>query len=71
MESILKYGVRDRDNTAVYVLGIIDLLQVWNFKKRGERFFKSLAGAVTSQLSAAPPEEYQPRFCAMVSQMLH
>mmetsp|Transcript_29302 Transcript_29302/g.44134 ORF Transcript_29302/g.44134 Transcript_29302/m.44134 type:complete len:180 (-) Transcript_29302:99-638(-) len=48
----------------VYHIGVIDYLQNWSIKKRGERFLKSMFKDSSFQhnISAVPPKPYQARF---------
>ena len=47
----------------IYFLGIIDILQLYNRKKKIEHFFKSrCTTARRERLSCVPPAEYASRF---------
>jgi hypothetical protein len=43
-------------------MGIIDILQVWNWQKRMERFAKAVRGKDIEGLSAIDPQAYRDRF---------
>ena len=43
-------------------MGIIDILQTWNWQKRAERFVKALRGMDIDGLSAIEPKQYRRRF---------
>ena len=48
-----------------YFLGMVDVLQEWNFAKRLERFFKVwVLRKDPAGISAAPPLQYAARFKA-------
>jgi hypothetical protein len=49
----------------VYYLGIIDILQQYDLRKRGETLFKGLVYPVAG-LSAVNPEAYADRFVAFL-----
>ena len=51
---------RSADGTKRYFLGIIDTLTIYNWKKRGESFFKRMF--ISKDVSAIPPIKYQFRF---------
>ena len=58
-----------------YYLGVIDMLQKWNFKKRLERWTKIIlkgrwAEGVRNGMSAVEPESYRRRFLAGMSHQL-
>ena len=47
----------------IYHIAIIDYLQDWSFKKKGERFIKTnLLGKDPDNLSAIEPKTYAQRF---------
>jgi len=53
----------DQPESQDYILGIIDILQDYNFSKRGEYFLKVYGKCKDrTGLSAIPPEDYQTRF---------
>lgn len=56
---------------SVFVFGIIDLLQVWNNKKRVESAAKTkLLGRDEHGISAVKPDEYSVRFHEFLTQRL-
>jgi len=58
-----KGGMISTNGEVVYIIGIIDQLQSWNYKKMGENFAKSIIYLSTRQkISAVPPLEYGTRF---------
>jgi hypothetical protein len=51
------------DGKRVYYLGLIDVLQTWDFSKKAEKLLKTkLRGAAADSLSATPPIPYYDRF---------
>lgn len=51
------------DAPGTYYIGIIDVLQEWNFKKRLERFVKTnILRYDADGISAMPPDDYRSRF---------
>ena len=51
------------EGPSVYYLGVVDILQEWNWEKQLERYFKILfKSAEPEGLSAVPPEDYNTRF---------
>lgn len=58
--SVAEDGVTPRDE--VYYLGIIDILQVYNARKRAEHLFKSFRYD-SNAISAIAPDAYAKRFC--------
>jgi len=46
----------------IYILGIIDYLETWNARKKGERWYKSLF-ARKETISSQSPAFYSQRFC--------
>jgi len=54
-------GILSSDRSAVYFIGIIDVLTEYNLKKRGEHFAKSLLHG-SSLISAVPPAKYRRRY---------
>ena len=46
----------------VYILGIIDYLETWNMRKKGEKWYKSLF-TKSEAISSQSPEYYSERFC--------
>ena len=55
-----------QDGSAVYYIGIIDILCQWDTKKRVENFFKSIRYDGRG-ISAVPPQEYADRFNAFLA----
>jgi 1-phosphatidylinositol-4-phosphate 5-kinase len=47
---------------AVYYIGIIDILTVYNWKKRAAHFFKKFTIGCCHEIDTEPPSVYQPRF---------
>lgn len=45
-----------------YYMGIIDILQEWDWSKRAEQALKGLGGQDIAGVSCIPPEEYRIRF---------
>lgn len=57
----------------IYHLGIIDMLQKWNWKKKSEQYLKRVFGCHCADyefLSAVEPESYKERFKAMTRRVL-
>lgn len=54
----------------VYFVGIIDILQEWDWEKQMEKVGKMLIGKSGSGISAIPPDAYCQRFKARVAQIL-
>lgn len=54
----------------VYFVGIIDILQEWDWEKQMEKVGKMLIGKSGSGISAVPPDAYCQRFKARVAQIL-
>lgn len=44
-----------------YILGIIDYLETWNMRKKGEKWYKSIF-TQSSEISSQSPEFYCQRF---------
>eukprot|EP01126_Amoeba_proteus_P003930 TRINITY_DN11324_c0_g1_i1.p2 TRINITY_DN11324_c0_g1~~TRINITY_DN11324_c0_g1_i1.p2 ORF type:complete len:165 (-),score=35.79 TRINITY_DN11324_c0_g1_i1:20-514(-) len=63
--------LRSEDGTKTYFIGVIDILQEWNFSKRFERwvkvFFKFEDG---DGISAVNPERYSDRFLTRISEFV-
>lgn len=57
-------------DTEVYFVGIIDILQEWDWEKQMEKVGKMLLGKSGSGISAVPPDAYSQRFKARVAQIL-
>ncbi|TYZ58776.1 hypothetical protein PybrP1_003345 [[Pythium] brassicae (nom. inval.)] len=60
----------DDSDTEVYFVGIIDILQEWDWEKQMEKVGKMLIGKSGSGISAVPPDAYCQRFKARVAQIL-
>ena len=65
-------GVRGRDEHGkpvdeIYYIGIIDILQQWNWKKKGELRFKRV-WYTPYELSCVPPTTYAARFVEFMKQ---
>jgi hypothetical protein len=59
------------DGAEVYHVGIIDFLQVWDWSKRREAFYKTTFMRRNGRLiSAVPPGEYCRRFQAFMAQVV-
>jgi hypothetical protein len=58
------------DATEVYFVGIIDILQEWDWEKKIERAGKVLIGKSSRGISAVAPHWYCRRFQARVAQLL-
>jgi len=57
------HGVMSQDGTVIYHLGIIDILQLYNVKKKLEVFAKTfLLSKDKEGISAVPPHKYSERF---------
>merc|ERR1719494_1801447 len=66
-------GVQARvtEGPGIYYFGIIDMLQDWNFWKRGERFLKTkFLRKNPDGLSAIDPLQYQRRFMERMHQII-
>lgn len=62
---------RDSDGSMeVYFVGIIDILQEWDWEKQMEKVGKMLIGKSGSGISAIPPDAYCERFKARITQIL-
>ena len=59
----------DRPTSALYYMGIIDILTPYDSKKKSEHFFKSMTQD-KHQISAVKPLEYGERFMGFMSQTL-
>jgi len=58
------------DSEERYYMGIIDILQKYNWKKRAETFFKTLRNSSQRhEISAVPAEEYRERFLDFISSL--
>jgi len=61
-------GITSSDGRLVYYMGIIDVLQRYNVKKKGETFLKTVVKREeASQLSSAPPNFYAARFTSFIA----
>ncbi|CEG42131.1 Phosphatidylinositol-4-phosphate-5-kinase (PIPK-D6/GPCR-PIPK/PiGK6) [Plasmopara halstedii] len=55
-----------------YYIGIIDMLQTWNWRKRAERFIKTvLLKNDPDGISAMPPKPYRDRFHRKLREIIH
>ncbi|RLN87023.1 hypothetical protein BBJ28_00009081 [Nothophytophthora sp. Chile5] len=55
-----------------YYIGMIDMLQTWNFEKRVERFVKTvLLRKDPDGISAMPPKAYRDRFHRKLREIIH
>lgn len=52
----------EKEPNLIYILGIIDYLETWNVKKKGEQWYKSL-WTRKETISSQSPIEYWRRFC--------
>ena len=62
-------GLGIKDESIVYFCGIIDILQVYNKRKKSEIFVKG-TGMTSKQrpsISCVPPEQYANRFISFIS----
>lgn len=62
-------GLLSIDQEEVYYIGIIDILTVYNFRKRSERWAKSLKYHA-DEISAMPPKPYRTRFQRYVASIV-
>lgn len=60
LQSMLYYKSTKEENV-VYLLGIIDYLETWNLRKKGEKWYKSLWNK-SEGISAQDPQFYSKRF---------
>jgi hypothetical protein len=58
-----------REEGVAYVLGIIDYLETWNLRKKGEKWYKSWF-ADKKHISSQDPGFYSDRFIAYTHQIL-
>lgn len=59
------------DKSAIYFIGIIDILQAWNFQKKLERFFKVYFRCKNANgISCVNPNKYSSRFLERVEGIL-
>ena len=62
---------RFANSASVYYVGIIDILQKWNWSKRAERLVKALMGKDLDGVSSEKPELYQKRFVEEMSNHIY
>eukprot|EP01126_Amoeba_proteus_P033291 TRINITY_DN3266_c0_g1_i5.p1 TRINITY_DN3266_c0_g1~~TRINITY_DN3266_c0_g1_i5.p1 ORF type:complete len:533 (-),score=95.29 TRINITY_DN3266_c0_g1_i5:22-1620(-) len=63
--------LNSEDGTKSYFMGVIDILQEWNFSKRFERWVKVLFKFEDGDgISAVNPEQYSDRFLSKISEMV-
>ena len=68
-ESAFRYGIQcTADRNIAYTMGVIDILQEYDWKKMAETAIKAKHGKdyATSKVSAIPPKEYGIRFLRYV-----
>jgi len=59
------------DQQTIYYLGIIDITQLWDWKKAGENFAKGkLLCKGTHGISAVEPTEYRERYLAAMAELI-
>lgn len=58
---ISTYGLQSSDGSAIYFIGIIDILTNYNTKKKLENLFKSTVHN-SKEISCIPPKPYAKRF---------
>lgn len=63
-------AIVSNDGTAIYFLGIIDILQKYNKKKKVAGFVKGIKHE-KSTLSTVPPDQYAQRFCNFFADRVH
>jgi len=64
-EHAFRYGIQcTADKNIAYTMGVIDILQEYDWKKMAETAYKAKRGKdyATSKVSAIPPKEYGIRF---------
>jgi hypothetical protein len=60
------------DPNIVYFIGIIDYFQLWNFKKRIERWYKQAKNCnVKLETSSQPPGRYAVRFIRKITKYFY
>jgi 1-phosphatidylinositol-4-phosphate 5-kinase len=59
------HAITSQDKSTIYYFGIIDILSVYNTKKKFEHFFKSIRYD-SHGISAVPPDEYAERFIQFI-----
>lgn len=62
-------GILSEDKNEVYVLGIIDTLTEYNYKKRGENLAKSFLHN-PNDISAIPPSPYRKRYVKYIASIV-
>jgi len=63
-------GIISEDRNAIYFMGIIDTLTLYNIKKMTERLTKRLLGNDANQISAIDPSRYRIRFLHYVNSII-
>jgi len=59
------------DGEKVFLIGLIDILQAWDFSKKSERFMKVFGKCLDGDgISAVDPETYCNRFLDSVDNLL-
>jgi len=58
----------NRESKEVYFLGIIDILQEFNTKKKAENVLRGMRGEDRTQISAVAPDQYADRFTRFLMQ---
>jgi len=67
-----QYGILSRDESEIYFMGIIDILQHFNWIKKLESFYKAdILRRPRSQISCIPPSQYAERFVDMMRGILY
>ena len=62
---------RSVDGNEIYHVGVIDFLQVWDWSKRREAFYKTAVMKKNGKMiSAVQPREYCQRFQAFMDQVV-
>lgn len=61
--------IKSKSGNEMYYMGVIDILQKWNLKKKAEMSFKSFL-LEKNQLSSIPPKDYAQRFIDFVTTKL-
>jgi hypothetical protein len=62
-------STKEGEQEVVYVIGIIDYLETWNLRKKGEKWYKSLF-VDKKKISSQNPGFYSDRFIAYTSRIL-
>jgi len=65
-------GYKSGDGTCIFVLGIIDILQCYNWEKKVERFLKVYFKRKDKDgLSSMDPDNYRARFCSRMKHIIN